>query len=78
MKITDVLSLSDGKNYMITSKTRYNDKVYLCLVDVNNYDNVRFGYLEDDNIIFIKRESISEVLVLKLLKQMSKLIINKE
>lgn len=72
MDITDVLSLSDGKDYMIASKVNHDYKIYLCLVDINDNKNVRFGYLDNDEVVIVKKESISQSLLLKLLNSMIK------
>ena len=76
MKITDILTLSDGNEYMIASKVDYDYKIYMCLVDINNNQNVKFGYLDNNEIVIVKKENLSEVLVLKLLQQISKVISN--
>ncbi len=76
MKITDILTLSDGNEYMIASKVDYDYKIYMCLVDINNNQNVKFGYLDNNEIVIVKKENLSEVLVLKLLQQISKVINN--
>ena len=78
MKITDILTLSDGNKYMIASKANYNYKIYLCLVNINNEDDTKFGYLDNDEIVLVKKEELSSVLLLKLLRNMSDLINNKK
>ncbi len=70
MDITDILSLSDGNEYMIASKAEYDYKIYLCLVDINNNQNVKFCYLDNDEVVLVKKESLSQTLVLKLLNKM--------
>lgn len=80
MDVTDILSLSDGKDYIIVSKTDYDHKIYLCLVDINDNKNIKFCYLDNDEVVVVKKENLSEVLVLKLLRGMSKIadLIKKE
>ena len=70
MNIKDVLTLSDGKDYIIVSKTNYNYKIYLCLVDINDNKNVKFCYLDNDEVVLVKKEDITGELALKLLQQM--------
>ena len=72
MEITDILTLSDNNEYMITSKVNYDYKIYLCLVDINNNKNVKFCYLDNDEVVLVKKESLNEALVLKLFNQMVK------
>ena len=47
MNIRDVLTLSDENKYVIASKVVYDNKVWLCLVDIN--DNKKMG----NNIVCI-------------------------
>lgn len=70
MNIKDVLTLSDGKDYIIVSKVNHDYKIYLCLVDINDNRNVKFCYLENDEIVLLKKEDITGDLALKLLNQM--------
>ena len=70
MNITDILSLSDNNQYIIASKVNYDYKIYLCLVDINNNKNIKFCYLENDEVVLVKKEKLSDVLVLKLLNKM--------
>ena len=71
MEITDILTLSDGNEYLIASKAKYEYKIYLCLVDINNNKNIKFCYLDNDEVVIVKKEKLSDVLVLKLLRNMS-------
>ncbi len=72
MEITDILTLSDNNEYIIASKANYDYKIYLCLVDINNNKNVKFCYLDNDEVVIVKKENLSNVLVLKLLSEMTK------
>ena len=72
MDIKDVLTLSDGNDYVIASKVNHDYKIYLCLVDINNNKNIKFCYLDNDEVVIVKKENLSEALVLKLLNQMIK------
>ena len=74
MDIKDVLTLSDGNDYVITSKVNHDYKIYLCLVDINNNKNIKFCYLDNNDVVIVKKESLSESLVLKLLNQMIKVL----
>ncbi len=80
MNITDILTLSDGNEYIIASKADYDYKIYLCLVDINNNKNVKFCYLDNDEVVIVKKEKLSSTLVLKLLRNMAKMVetINEE
>ena len=73
MDIKDVLTLSDGNDYVIASKVNHDYKIYLCLVDINNNKNVKFCYLDNDEVVIVKKEDLSQGLILKLLNRMIKL-----
>ena len=70
MDIKDVLTLSDGNSYVIASKVDYNYKIYLYLVDINNYQNIKFGYLDNDEVVIIKDKELIQKLLPLLLKEM--------
>ncbi len=76
MDIGDILTLSDNNEYIIASKANYDYKIYLCLVDIKDNKNVKFCYLDNDEVVVVKKEKLSDVLVLKLLRNMTKLIDN--
>ena len=77
MDIGDILTLSDNNEYIIASKANYDYKIYLCLVDIKDNKNIKFCYLDNDEVVVVKKEKLSDVLVLKLLRNMTKLIDNK-
>ena len=70
MDIMDILTLSDENKYIITNKTAYNFRTYLCLVDINNNKNIKFCYLDKDEVVIVKKDDINETLLLKLLNSM--------
>ena len=72
MKIKDVLTLSDNNNYVVASIADYDNKTYLCLVDINNNDNQKFCYLNKDEVIIIEKEDINEIVLLKLMNNIVK------
>lgn len=74
MDIKDILTLSDGNEYIIASKVNHDYKIYLCLVDINNNKNVKFCYLDNDEVVVVKKEKLSESLILKLFNQMIKVL----
>ena len=76
MDITDILTLSDNNDYMIVSKANHDYKIYLCLVDIKNNKNIKFCYLDNDEVVLVKKENLSQSLLLKLLRNASVLINN--
>lgn len=51
-KIGDVLTLSDDKKYVVVETLNYNSKIYLYMIEENNWENFGFGMLIDDSIKF--------------------------
>ena len=74
MDITDILTLSDGNEYMIASKADYDYKIYLCLVDIKDNKNVKFCYLDNDEVVIVKKEKLSSTLLLKLIRNLTVMI----
>ena len=72
MNIRDVLTLSDSNEYVIASKVNYNNKIWLCLVDINNHKNIKYCYLDNDEIVVVKKETINDTLLLKMMSSMLK------
>ena len=58
IEIKDSLILSDNNEYVVASKTDYNDNTYLYLVDINNNTNIKFCRLDNDRVIEIKDEKL--------------------
>lgn len=70
MNIKDILTLSDGNKYVIASKVEYNYKIYLYLVDINHNSNIKFCYLENDEVVIVKDSKLINKLSPLLLKEM--------
>ncbi len=69
--IADIIKLNDGNDYILISKTEYENKTYLCLVNMNDKNDVKFCYLNNDEIILVNKEDLSSTLILQLLKNMT-------
>ena len=74
MNVTDIVRLSDKKEYLVAAKIDHKEKTYLCLVDMANNQNVRYCYLDGDEVVILKKESVDSVVLLKLFKQMTTLL----
>ena len=59
INIRDILELSDNNRYIVVSKVFYDGKDYLYLVDVNDNDNLKFCYLDNDEIVEISDKDIN-------------------
>lgn len=42
MNIKDIVGLSDGNRYIITSIASFEGSTYIFLVDINKHDNIKF------------------------------------
>ena len=49
--IKDLVTLNDNNKYMVISKTLFNSKNYLFLMDINNNSNIKFCYFDNDEIV---------------------------
>ena len=67
MNIKDLLTLSDNNEYVVVSKTIYEDKSYLYLVDINNNENLKFCLERKDEQGYIVDEIEDTTLIQKLL-----------
>ena len=63
INIKDILTLSDNNKYIVVSKVYYNDKDYLYLVDVDNNNNLKFCYLDSDELVEINDKELNTKLL---------------
>ncbi len=61
--IRDLITLSDGNKYIVISKVYYDNNDYLYLVDVNENNNLKYCYIEDDSIVEITDEELNKKLL---------------
>lgn len=59
ISIKDILSLDDNKKYVVVSKIYYDGKDYLYLVDIDDNDNLKFCYLDKDEIVEISDKELN-------------------
>jgi len=59
ISIKDILSLDDNKKYVVVSKIYYDGKDYLYLVDIDDNDNLKFCYLDQDEIVEISDKELN-------------------
>ena len=48
---------------VVASVATLNDVVYYYLIDLNKDDNIKFGYLEDDNFINVEDKDLIKQLL---------------
>ena len=63
INIKDILTLSDKNKYVVVSKAFYENRDYLYLMDINNNTNIKFCYLDNDELV----ESEDKIINTKLL-----------
>ena len=49
--IKDILTLDDDNKYVVVSKVYFEGKDFLYLVDVNNNANLKFCYVDNDELV---------------------------
>ena len=76
IKITDVLTLSDGNQYVVVSNADYEGKKYYYLVDINNNSNIKFCLEKDGKLSVLKNENVNQELLSLLLNKISDFINN--
>ena len=53
INIKDTLTLDDNNEYVVISKTNYENKNYYYLLDKNNNENLKFCYEDNDELVEI-------------------------
>lgn len=66
--IKDRVTLNDNNEYVVVSKTNYQNKIYYYLVDMNNNENIKF-------CVEISNNSLSEVIDKPLIQKLLPLFI---
>lgn len=70
--IKDVLTLDDKNDYVVISKTIYENKTYYYLVDNNNNSNLKFCYEENDSLVELEDKELTTKLLPLFLKNIEK------
>jgi hypothetical protein len=73
-EITDILELSDNKQYIVTSKAVYEDQSYLYIADIKDPSNIKICCIdrsgEQTNLVIVKNTELIEVLMTMFQKQL--------
>ena len=72
MNISDIVRLSDKNEYLVVSKAIEDNKTYYCLVDINDNKNIKYCYRDQNEVVLLKKEELSEVVLLKVAKAVMK------
>lgn len=62
--------LSDNMNYLVVSNVIYEDKDYYLLVDINNYSNIKFVVINNNEVFEIKDRKILNKILNLVIKDM--------
>ena len=63
INIKDILTLDDDNKYVVVSKVYYEGKDYLYLVDINNNKNLKFCYVDNDDVVEINDKELNTKLL---------------
>ena len=74
INITDVLTLSDNNEYVVVSKTNYENIEYYYLIDKNNDANVKFCFLDNDELVELDDKELTTKLIPFFVKEMDKIL----
>ncbi len=58
LKINDLITLSDKNEYVVVSTANYSNKKYYYIADINDNSNLKFCYIENDELIVIKDSNL--------------------
>ncbi|MEG1015611.1 MAG: hypothetical protein RSE45_01600 [Bacilli bacterium] len=72
--IQDTLTLSDNNEYVICSKTKYNNEMYYYLVDIKDNKNIMICFQGKDELVEVSDQSLINSLVPLFLDEIKKLI----
>lgn len=63
IKIKDVLTLDDDNKYVVASRIFHEGKDFLYLVDINNNANIKFCYIDNDEIVESNNKELNTKLI---------------
>ena len=63
INIKDSLILNDDNEYVVVSKTNYNNKEYYYILDKYNSNNYKFCYLENDELVEVEDAELIKTLL---------------
>lgn len=61
--IKDILTLDDKNDYVVVSKINYENKIYYYLVDINNNENLKFCYEDNNELVEIEDKELTTKLL---------------
>lgn len=58
ININDLITLSDKNEYVVVSVANFHNNKYYYIADINNESNLKFCYLENDELVEIKDSNL--------------------
>lgn len=66
LEIQDIITLNDGNEYQIISKTEHEGLTYYYLTDMNDLDNIKFVFENENKLTEIDEPDVISALLPKL------------
>lgn len=63
MNTGDLITLDDGKNYVVISKANYNNRLYYCCIEENDFKTLHYYYVDNDELVSISQDDIDQELI---------------
>lgn len=63
IKAHDVITLSDNKEYVVVSIVLFENQQFAYLIDINNYQNVKFVLASSNYVIELKDVDLIKTLI---------------
>lgn len=63
INIKDTLILDDNNEYVVISKVKYDGKNYYYLLDINNKENFKFCYEDNEELVEIEDKELNTKLL---------------
>ena len=62
--VNDLITLDDGIEYIVISKANYENKEYYYIADLNNPSNLKFGCIDNSELVEITDGELIKILVI--------------
>lgn len=76
LNIKDIVTLDDNNEYVVVSKTNYENKTYYYLIDKNNNTNIKFCYEDAGDLVEFDDKELATKLLPLFLKEMKNELFN--
>ena len=63
IELKDILTLDNNKEYVVLSKTFYNNVEYYYLMELKNRDEIKFCYLDGEDLVESLDKELNTVLL---------------